>query len=70
MYGMPFWEMARIVYAVCTLGREHEEAGLVEGVKVDFRVNEKVQKNNRRQSIYLYTEIMENLVFDFVFWYY
>ena len=34
MHGMPFREMDRIVDAVCTLCREHEKAGFVEGVKV------------------------------------
>lgn len=34
MHGMPLWEMDRIVDAVCTLCREHEKAGFVEGVKV------------------------------------
>ena len=34
MNGMPLREMDRIVDAVCTLCREHEKAGFVEGVKV------------------------------------
>ena len=34
MYGMPLREMDRIVDAVCTLCREHEKAGFIEGVKV------------------------------------
>ena len=34
MHGMPPREMDRIVDAVCTLCREHEKAGFVEGVKV------------------------------------
>ena len=34
MHGMPLREMDRIVDAVCTLCREHEKAGFVEGVKV------------------------------------
>ena len=44
MHGMPLREMDRIVDAVCTLCREHEKAGFVEGVKVGIRLNEKVQK--------------------------
>ena len=31
MHGMPLREMDRIVDAVCTLCREHEKAGFVEG---------------------------------------
>lgn len=34
MHGMPLREMDRIVDAVCTLCREHEKTGFVEGVKV------------------------------------
>ena len=34
MHGMPLRETDRIVDAVCTLCREHEKAGFVEGVKV------------------------------------
>ena len=34
MHGMSLREMDRIVDAVCTLCREHEKAGFVEGVKV------------------------------------
>ena len=34
MHGMPLREMDRIVDAVCTLCREHEKAGFLEGVKV------------------------------------
>ena len=38
MHGMPLREMDRIVDAVCTLCRDHEKAGFVEGVKVGFRL--------------------------------
>lgn len=34
MHGMPLREMDRIIDAVCTLCREHEKGGFVEGVKV------------------------------------
>ena len=44
MHGMPLREMDRIVDVVCTLCREHEKAGFVEGVKVGIRLNEEVQK--------------------------
>lgn len=40
MHGMPLREMDRIVDAVCTLCREHEKAGFVEGVKVGLRLAE------------------------------
>ena len=38
MHGMPLREMDRIVDAVCTLFREHEKAGFVEGVKVGVQI--------------------------------
>ena len=34
MHGIPLREIDRIVDAVCTLCREHERSGFVEGVKV------------------------------------
>ena len=43
MHGMPLREMDRIVYAVCTLCREHEKAGFVEGVKVGIMLGEETE---------------------------
>lgn len=34
MNGMPLREMDKIIYPVCTLCRDHERSGFVEGVKV------------------------------------
>lgn len=34
MNGMPLREMDKIIYPVCTLCRDHERAGFVEGVKI------------------------------------
>ena len=34
MNGKPLKEVDEIIYAVCTLCRDHEKAGFVEGVKV------------------------------------
>ena len=42
MHGMPIREMDRIVDAVCTLCREHEKAGFVEGVKVGIRLQNEI----------------------------
>ena len=36
MNGMELQEMDRIIYPVCTLCRDHENAGFVAGVKVGF----------------------------------
>ena len=38
MHDVPLREMDRIIDAVCTLCREHEKAGFVEGMKVGFRL--------------------------------
>ena len=42
MHGMPLREMDRIVDAVCTLCREHEKAGFVEGMKVGIQLRVEV----------------------------
>ena len=42
MHGMPLREMDRIVDAVCTLCREHEKSGFVEGVRVGIQLGEEV----------------------------
>ena len=34
MNGKPLQEIDEIIYAVCTLCRDHEKAGFIEGVKV------------------------------------
>ena len=38
MNGMPLREMDRIVYPVCKLCRDHERAGVVEGIKIGVRL--------------------------------
>ena len=43
MNGMSLREMDRIVDAVCTLCREHEKAGFVEGVKVGIMLGEDIE---------------------------
>lgn len=42
MHGMSLREMNRIVDAVCTLCREHEKAGFVEGVKVGIQLEQEI----------------------------
>ena len=34
MNGKPLQEIDEIIYAVCTLCRDHEKAGFIEGIKV------------------------------------
>ena len=38
MNGKPLQEMDEIIYAVCTLCRDHEKAGFLEGVRVGFQL--------------------------------
>ena len=38
MNGMPLREMDRIVYPACQLCRDHERAGVVEGIKIGVRL--------------------------------
>ena len=42
MHGMPLREMDQIVDAVCTLCREHEKAGFIEGVKVGIQLEQEI----------------------------
>ena len=39
MNGMPLQEMDKIIYPVCKLCRDHEEAGFVEGIKIGIRLS-------------------------------
>ena len=43
MNGMPLQEVDRVIYPVCTLCRDHERAGFVEGVKVGMRMKEELE---------------------------
>ena len=43
MHGMPLREVDRIVDAVCTLCREHEKAGFVDGVKVGVSLGKELK---------------------------
>ena len=38
MNGKPMKEIDEIIYAVCTLCRDHEKAGFIEGVKVGMNL--------------------------------
>ena len=38
MNGKPLQEMDEIIYAVCTLCRDHEKSGFIEGVKVGIHL--------------------------------
>lgn len=36
MHGIPLREMDKIVYPVCTLCRNHQKSGFIEGIRVGF----------------------------------
>lgn len=38
MNGMPLREMDKIIYTVCTLCRDHERAGFIEGIKIGIHL--------------------------------
>ena len=42
MNGMPLQEGDRVIYPVCTLCRDHERAGFVEGVRVGILLAQEV----------------------------
>ena len=42
MNGKPLQEIDEIIYAVCTLCRDHEKAGFVEGVKVGIGLGQEL----------------------------
>ena len=44
MNGKPLQEIDEIIYAVCTLCRDHEKAGFVEGVKVGIGLGQELEK--------------------------
>ena len=42
MNGMELQEMDKIIYPVCTLCRNHERSGFVEGIKVGIRLRKEL----------------------------
>ena len=42
MNGMPLREMDKILYPVCKLCRDHEQAGFVEGIKIGIKLSEEI----------------------------
>lgn len=46
MNGMELKEMDRILYPVCTLCRDHERAGFMEGIKVGIHLAQELTAEN------------------------
>ena len=44
MNGMELREMDKIIYPVCTLCRDHQRSGFVEGVKVGMRLKTELEE--------------------------
>ena len=44
MNGKPLQEVDEIIYTVCTLCRDHEKAGFVEGVKIGIGLGQELAK--------------------------
>jgi len=42
MHGMPLQEMDKIVYPVCTLCRDHQKSGFIEGVKIGLSLSQEL----------------------------
>ena len=45
MNGMPLREMDMVIYPVCKLCRDHEQAGFIEGIKVGILLSEELIEN-------------------------
>lgn len=45
MTGMPLREMDRIIDTVCSLCRNHEKAGFVEGIKIGIRLQSELMED-------------------------
>lgn len=43
MSGMPLREIDKIIYPVCTLCRDHQKSGFVDGVKVGIRLQQELK---------------------------
>ena len=44
MNGMPLREMDKVIYPVCKLCRDHEQAGFIEGIKVGMCLERELTK--------------------------
>ncbi len=42
MSGKPLKEIDEIIYGVCTLCRDHERAGFIEGIRLGFQLKQEI----------------------------
>ena len=45
MNGKPLKEVDEIIYTVCTLCRDHERAGFIEGIKIGIRLQSELAED-------------------------
>ena len=50
MNGMEIKEMDKIIYPVCTLCRDHQRSGFVEGVKVGIRLRSELKLRKQEDN--------------------
>ena len=43
MNGMPLQEVDWVIYPVCTLCRDHERAGFIEGIKIGIKIHAELE---------------------------
>ena len=46
MNGMPLREMDKIIYPVCTLCRDHQRSGFVEGVRIGVKLKQELDEHS------------------------
>lgn len=49
MRDMPLREIDRVIYTVCTLCRDHERAGFIEGIKVGIYLAEELFEPQKKE---------------------
>ena len=42
MHSQPLREMDKVIYTVCTLCRDHERSGFVDGIKIGIRLHDEL----------------------------
>ena len=42
MHGQPLREIDKVIYTVCTLCRDHERSGFVNGIRIGIRLNDEL----------------------------
>ena len=51
MHGIPLREMDRVIYVVCTLCRDYEKAGFLEGIKLATCLREELTESHKSAPV-------------------